>query len=235
MKSKLFYFSLTLLFTGCSALNTFVQDINIISISEEKELGKQLSAEVEKELAILAMNQRVRSLSNQLVGALEHRQFNYTFKIVEDSSPNAFTIPGGYIYIHSGMLDFTNDKELAGVLAHEIGHAHERHPTQSLSRAYGVNYLTSLVFKENKNKMKGLAVQIAQGGILNKYGRNDELEADEAAFSLLKRTRLPSDGLLSFLKKIAQLGGDFPIPFLSSHPPTQERIDRLEAMERGSG
>jgi predicted Zn-dependent protease len=104
-----------------------------------------------------------------------------------------------------------------------------------LSRAYGVQYLTQLLFKNSASagKTKQLALDLAKGGLLSKYGRQDEYEADEMGFSILKRTGYPTRGLLTFLAKIQKLGGGAPIPFLSSHPPTPERIARLEALERG--
>ncbi|MCM8774982.1 MAG: M48 family metallopeptidase, partial [Candidatus Omnitrophica bacterium] len=120
------------------------------------------------------------------------------------------------------------EDELAGVIAHEIGHAYERHPTKSLSRAYGVSTLTGLIFRNDPGQIKKIALQLGTGGLLTKYGREDEREADDISYYLLKRAGYQPDGLLRFLRKIEkyQAGGEL-FPFLSSHPATQERIARL--------
>jgi len=224
-------------FAGCATLEPYIQDFNLISIPQENELSVQLEAEIKEEMILVEDGEtehRVRLMGERLVRGLPSRDFNYRFFVVEDKTPNAFTIPGGAIYVHTGLLKFATQDELAGVLAHEIGHAYERHPTKMLSRAYGVQYLTQLIFKKDpEGKVKRLALDLAKGGLLSRYGRPDEFEADEAGFAILRRTGYPTRGLLTFLAKIQKLSGGAPIPFLSSHPPTPERIARLEALERG--
>ena len=184
-----------------------------------------------------AVTRRVNNMGQTLVHALPPQPFQYHFFVVRDETPNAFTIPGAAIYVHTGLLNFVqSDDELAGVLAHEIGHAYLRHPAKGLSRAMGVEYLTGLLFKPNQatqNKFKTMALQLAQGGILNRYGREDERQADETGFYILQKAGYQTDGLLRFLRRLQSLerGGNT-MAFLSSHPPTPERIARLEALER---
>ncbi|HXV27901.1 MAG TPA: M48 family metallopeptidase [bacterium] len=237
MKSPFFLFCLIFL-TGCAVLSPAVQNFNIVSVEDEKEIGGQVRQEITKEMVIVtdpAMNQRVKSIGNKIVKALPRRDFDYQFYVVKDDSPNAFTIPGGAIYVHTGLLRFaSDDNELAGVLAHEVGHAYARHPAKALSRAYGAEYLTQLVFKNQPGGFKGIALQLAKGGLLLKYGRQDEFEADELGYDFLKRAGIPTYGLLSFFGKLQNLQqGGVSIPFLSTHPPTPERIARLEALEKG--
>jgi beta-barrel assembly-enhancing protease len=227
---------LFLALSGCATLGPYIQDFNLISIPQENELSAQLEAEIKKEMTLVEdgeTERRVQSLGERLARGLPRQDFNYRFFIVEDKSPNAFTIPGGAIYVHTGLLQFASQDELTGVLAHEIGHAYERHPTKLLSRAYGVQYIAQLLFKDPEGKMKRLALDLAGGGILARYGQRDEFEADEMGFAILKRTGYPTRGLLTFLAKIQKLGGGAPVPFLSSHPPTPERIARLETLEHG--
>lgn len=237
MKKNFILLSL-LLFSGCAALEPLVQDFNIVSVADETLLGEKMSAEVAKQYPLAndsAQLQRVRVIGSRLVSALPKRDFNYEFYVVEDKTPNAFTIPGGKIYVHTGLLNFVaNDAELAGVMGHEVGHAYDRHPAKSISREYGAQYLSQILFRNNKNALQTLSLQALKGGILTRYGREDELMADEIAYFLLQRAGMRTDGLLSFFNKLQMIQGKSSLPsFLSTHPPTPERIARLRALETG--
>lgn len=226
--------------SGCAYLGPLVSDINLISIQEEQTLGEQISAQIASEMPLVddaKLSSRVSYLGERLVNQLPRKDFDYQFHVVNDPTPNAFTIPGGIIYAQTGLLDFVDDDdELAAVLAHEIAHAYERHPTKSLTRSYGFNYLVGLLFKEEPGKLKKMGLELAAGTVLNAYGRDDEREADRIAFSLLKSSGFRTDGLLRFFKKMQQNNpAEAPIPFLSTHPATSERIAYLEELEKTQG
>lgn len=227
---------------GCAYLEPMVQDFNVVSVAEEIQLGEQTAGEVRKQMQISpdpALNAKVTALGERLVQALPRRDFAYRFYVVNDKSPNAFTIPGGSIYVHTGLLEFAKSEvEVAGVMAHEIGHAYLRHPAKSISRQYGVQTLSQILFKGNaaaQGQVKKVAVQIAQNSILSRYGREDEFEADEVGFYILRRSGQSVSGLLSFFGRLQQLqgSGNAMTAFLSTHPPTPERISRLKALEAG--
>jgi len=234
----LFSVSGALAFSGCAVLNPLVQDFNIISLSQERVIGQQMSEQVASELSLSSdpqLNQVVSSIGQKLVAELPHKDFDYRFFVVNDPSPNAFTIPGGYIYVHTGLLQFSDGPaEVAGVLGHEIGHAYERHPTKGMSRTYGIDALTGLVLKSNPTKLRSMTLQLAKGGVTSKYGRDDEREADEIGFYLAERSGFGTDGLLHFLRKLESLtsGSDTPA-FLQSHPSTPERVAKLESLQEG--
>jgi len=233
-----FLFSFPLL-SSCAYLEPYVHDLNLISVDQEKQLNVEIERQIAAEMTVLddsALVRRVENIGSELTQVIQSSPFEYRFYVVEDPSPNAFTVPGGSIYVHTGLMQFVDDNhELAGVIAHEIGHAYERHPTKSMSRALGISYLSQMIFKKDPGQMKQIAISLAQGGIINKYGRADENEADAIGFYLLKESRFSSRGLLRFLKKLQQLQGQRSAPsFLSTHPPTSERIEKLEALERGA-
>ncbi len=235
---KLFSVLLTVslgLLSGCATVQPLIRDFNIVSLQDETALGQKMSAEVAASMPLVsdpALNQKVNAIGSRLVAALPSKPFDYHFYVVKDPSPNAFTIPGGRIYIHTGLLQFADDEEeLAGVMAHEIGHAQRRHPAKGLSRTYGLDYLSGLLFKENKNQLQQMTLSFAKGTLLKSYGREDEREADEVGFYLMQRAGYSPDGLIRFFKKLAKVSSGGPLPaFLSTHPPTPERIQRLEGL-----
>lgn len=230
--SSRFLIPLLFLFPGCGYLNPLIQDVNFVSIPQEIEVGAKMAEAVKAENQLSTRSadvNRVRGVGNRLLNSLPRRDFDYTFDVVEDASPNAFAIPGGHIYVHSGLLAFVdNDDQLAGVLAHEIGHVYERHPAKALSRAYGIQALTGLLLQDDATKWQELTLKVLQGGVLTKYGRDDEREADDIGYYLARRAGYSSHGLLDFLTKLLRIepsSGGF--PFFQSHPPTAERIERL--------
>lgn len=232
----IFWLGITMFGTGCAQLTPFIQDFNILSIPEEKQLSVRLAESVSQQMRVLTDTpaaHQVQTLGSRMVAALPRRDFDYAFFVIEDPTPNAFTIPGGKIYVHTGLLKMTSENELAGVLGHEIGHAYERHPTKSLSRAYGVEFLSQMLFRNQEpGRVKQIGAQLVKGSLLTKYGRDDEREADEISYFLLKRAGIPTEGLVNFLIKLNQLQARSAQPpaFLNSHPPTPERIQRLQTL-----
>lgn len=239
MRAKAICLILFLSLTGCAYVEPFVQDFNVISLPQERSLSDQLAAQISKEMTLVttpSINQTVQKIGYNLAKALPRRDFQYQFFAVQDDTPNAFTIPGGKIYVHTGLLKFaSHQNELAGVMAHEIAHASMRHPTKSMSRALGAEQMTQMLFRDTQGKFRALALNLTTGGLLTRYGRQEEREADDLGYQILKRAGYPTDGLLKFLRKLQSLerGGGSSLSFLSSHPPTPERIARLEALERG--
>lgn len=227
------------LLPGCAYVTPLIEDFNVISPSQEIQIGNQTQAEVAQQMKVSTSGadvQRIQAIGYSLVSALPHKDFPYRFYVVDDPTPNAFTIPGGTIYVHSGLLKFTSDDmELAGVLAHEIGHAYDRHPAKAISREYGVDFLTKLLFKENNSELRKVSLQFATQAALLRYGREEEFKADEIGFALLRRSGRPTSGLIRFFQKLQAAGqGGASIPFLSTHPPTPERIARLQQLEQGT-
>lgn len=231
---------LLVIFSGCAYVTPLVEQFNIVSPAQETQLGTQVAAQVAKEMKIISGTTEaaaVQRIGARLLTGLPRKDFDYKFYLVDDPAPNAFTIPGGSIYVHTGLFKLAADEsEVAGVIAHEIGHAYDRHPAKAMSRQYGVDYLTKLLFKENAGQFKQISLQMAKQSLLLKYGRDEEFKADEIGYQLLKRTNYRTDGLVRFFRTLQSLekkGAS--LTFLSTHPPTPERIARLEAMERNQG
>lgn len=141
---------------------------------------------------------------------------------------NAFAFPGGHIVIFDGFLDFVeNPEELAGVLAHEIGHAIERHPTVLAVERAATAALIGLFFGDISG---GFALAAIGEAVVNaSYSREMEREADAIAVRLMQDAQIDGSKLAGFLKRLAEREGDMAkaMGFLSSHPAADERTDAL--------
>lgn len=150
----------------------------------------------------------------------------FDIRIVQWGEVNAFAAPGHHIVIMSGLLHLTEKpEEVAGVLAHEMGHAIEHHPTQSVIRQVG--------FKVFINAALGSTYGLTSDLLILKYSRKDESQADEIGRRLLEKGQIDPQGLIDFFKKLAKLEGEralraYWLDYLSSHPNTEERIKSLQ-------
>ena len=114
-------------------------EFTVVSEAHERELGEEESRKVAAEMGLYddpTLVAYVRSVGERLAAVSPRRDVAYTFQIVDMEEPNAFALPGGYIYVSRGLLALTNDEdELAGIVGHEIGHVAAKHAVRRVSRA----------------------------------------------------------------------------------------------------
>jgi len=168
----------------------------------------------------------LNSLANRLAGAADYRH-EITVHVIEGGPLNAFTLPGGIVVFYSDLIDQARDgSQVAGVLAHEIGHAVHYHPTKGLVRQYGLALIASLVsggYSDLLNTLtSGGNVQLAL-----RNGRAFERDADATGVALLEKLGLRADGMASFFEQMREKepkDAAAAAGIWSSHPPTAERI-----------
>jgi predicted Zn-dependent protease len=144
---------------------------------------------------------------------------------------NAFAAPGGYIVIHDGLLRKTETpEELAAVLAHEIQHVLQRHSTRAILRELSVGVLFAAISGDAGGLQYALETVRTLGGL--RFRRQDEAEADQKGLEMLQRARIDPDGMVAFFKTPKNESGDLPrfLNYVSTHPPTEDRIERLRQM-----
>jgi predicted Zn-dependent protease len=159
--------------------------------------------------------------------------FDFRFYVVEDDEINAFAIPAGFIYVNTGtILKARNVSELAGVVAHEVGHAVLRHVAQNYNKQRTASLLHQLgvigagIFGGRAAaEIANLGGGLAAVTVLNTFGREAEREADAFAVRVLPAAGYDPVGLLTFFETLREEGGAHPPAFLSSHPATEERIE----------
>jgi Zn-dependent protease with chaperone function len=152
--------------------------------------------------------------------------------VVDSPIVNALTLPGGRVLVMRGLIRKVDDgAELAGVIAHELGHVAHRDPTTLMLRQLGIGFVMALV---GWNDALGGAGGIAQGLVTLSYSRRAEAAADAAGEAFLVRAGLRADGLGRFFARLEAMEGHGSIPLLATHPPTEERRARATSSTAGA-
>lgn len=145
---------------------------------------------------------------------------------------NAFALPGGYVVVTEGLLENAESPdEVAGVIAHEIGHVVYDHPTQAIFRTTAVSLLVSAVIGDFTGGV--LIGAVAEWAINSSYSRDAEREADDFAIERLNETGIGGAGLIRFFERLLAAEGpkeEGAMNFVSTHPPTPERIARIREL-----
>lgn len=165
----------------------------------------------------------------RLVGRLMAQAGDHEVKVyVSDQEIiNAFAAPGGHIVIYQPIIaQASSAEEVAGVLAHEIGHVIEDHPTQALVEAVGYGIFNAMTPGDPQTE------QVAQSLLTNHYSRSHELDADRHGVEMLNAAGMDSRGLFSFFDRIKDAGDDVPgaVEFLSTHPSGEARRENIEGV-----
>ncbi|HET6567491.1 MAG TPA: M48 family metallopeptidase [Rhodothermales bacterium] len=222
------------LFGGCATTGVNKGDVNLISLDEEWQLGQQMEAQVAQQVrlvndpqALSYLNQIGQSIVNQTPLA----NLPWDFHIVQDPAINAFSIPGGHVYVNTGLIAAAqNASELAGVMAHEISHGVARHATEQITKQYGLSVAAGLLLGQNPNILEQIVSQIVAGGALAKFSRDDEREADQLGVRYMAGAGYDPHGMADMFRILLAKDQSQPSAvsqFFSTHPLTQERIQNV--------
>ena len=198
----------------------------------EVALGREVAKQIEAKYKLLddpELTIYVDSVGQRLVGVCGRRDVKYEFKILDDNKVNAFACPGGFVYATTGILKIMdNEAELAGILGHEISHIVARHGVKRLQAQLGYSLLARLLFKdEGVRKVANITANLVFLG----YGRENEFEADYLGTEYAYMAGYDPRAMRELLGKLKQLEGREPWAIevlLKSHPPTSERIQKVE-------
>jgi predicted Zn-dependent protease len=234
---------------GC-AVNpvTGRREVTLVSTAGEKEIGEEAARDVEESMGIVAdspIAEYVAAIGRRLAQYSPRHDVGYVVRIVDTPEPNAFALPGGFVYVSRGLLALANSEdELANAIGHEIGHVAARHAVQRVSRAAPIGILTGvpaaltgIIFPRVGDAIAGVG-GVANDLILAPFDRDQEREADRVGQDLAARGGWDPMGLASLLRTLEREealrnGGVKRTSFLSSHPSTPERVATTEAAARG--
>jgi predicted Zn-dependent protease len=210
--------------------------VNFYSIEKEIALGKQMAQEVERQAKLVddpTVTEYVNRLGQNLVRNSDAK-VPFTIKVIESEDVNAFALPGGFMFVNSGLvLKAENEAELAGVMAHEIAHVAARHGTKQATRGEIINYASiPLIFMGG---WAGYAVRQAANlavplGFL-KFSRGMESEADQLGIEYMYKAGYDPTAFVDFFEKIQTLEKKKPgtiSKVFSTHPMTNDRIQHAQ-------
>lgn len=213
------------------------RELSLVSEQQEIQMGQEGAQQVAQEVGLIndqALQNYLQSVGSALAAKSERPNLPWTFRAVDDPSPNAFALPGGFIFVTRGLLDLMNNEaELASVVGHEIGHVTARHSVQQMSQqqlaqlALGVGAILSPTVAQLGN----VAAQ-GLGLLFLKYSRDDERQADDLGFRYALNNGYDvryMDDVFRSLQRISEASKESPLPtWLQTHPGEAERIQTID-------
>ncbi|MFN7994145.1 MAG: M48 family metallopeptidase [Bryobacteraceae bacterium] len=211
--------------------------LNCISIEKEIAMGRQLAEEVQRQAKLIEdpiVTEYVNRVGQNLVRNSDAK-VPFTFQVIDDQSLNAFALPGGYIFVHAGLIRAAEtEAEMASAVAHEVAHVAARHMTRQACRAQIANIATiPLIFLGG---LPGYAIrQGAQAAIpmtFLSFSRGFEAEADYLGLQYLYAAGYDPTAAIDMFEKMESLQKRKPgsiAKVFSTHPMNEDRLKKAEA------
>jgi predicted Zn-dependent protease len=222
---------------GC-AVNpaTGKRQLTFISEGQASSLGEESAAAMEKSIGLVdntALQEYVAGVGARLAAKSEMADAKWSFRTLDDTAVNAFSLPGGHVFVTRGILaHLGSEAQLAGVVGHEIGHVTGKHSIAQMSKAtlaqlgIGLGGLVSESFKQYGTPLATAGTQV----VFLKYGRDDEYEADMLGVRYCARAGYDLNEfpkVFEMLDRVTKQGGSRSPEWLSTHPAPANRIERI--------
>jgi predicted Zn-dependent protease len=243
--------ALTIITLNTAALSGCGGGVNLFSKQDDIALGQQIQQEIAADpthypiLNDPTLTQYVQGIVNNIVSSpnVKNKDFKYVVSIInDDKTVNAFSIPGGPMYVYTGLLKFVdNEATLAGILAHEITHADHRHATQQMTKQYGLEMVASIALGQNPGIASQIAASLAGNLAVLKFSRDDERDADVGSFNDLAQLSgqpwYPAAIKYFMQKAISQQKekSSALANLFATHPPSEERLANVQALASKAG
>src|SRR5712691_804798 len=212
----------------------------LVSVPQEIEIGREENARVRKQMKQVREPQvtaYVTRLGRKLAKAAPGAKYPYSFQVADNAEINAFSLPGGPVWINRGVLRAAgNESQVAGVLAHEIAHIAQRHAADQLTKTlltrWSLGMLGAMLGNTGGAGTAQIAGALVTNGVLLKFSRDDEREADRVGLQIMTKAGWDARGMIELFEVLRRESTRDPgavAVFFSSHPSPQDRIARLTA------
>ncbi len=208
-----------------------------IPAEQEAKLGELIAEQFAGSKRVLSEDEDLAgdwgAMLAPLLEGVDGNRYDYDIVLIEDSVPNAFALPGGKIFVHSGLLlQAERPEEVLGVVAHEIAHVNLQHGTRAVLETVTLVVVVQALIGD----FSGVIALAAEGGValLTKaHSRDAEREADEVGWGYMMKAGLDPAAMISLFEKLGELqevheGLEDAIAWISTHPTTDERVATLE-------
>jgi len=215
--------------------------LSAMTIQEERELGEKVLQEVRKVWPMVqdpAPREYMARIGKRILATLENQPFEYEFYVLNTPEINAFAVPGGKVFFNSGLMQMVeSEDELAGVMAHEIGHVVARHIARQSEQGLKLGLATlgallaGIFLGPQAAAALGVTAQAASATVMLKYSREHEDEADYLGLKFMERAGYDPRAMATMLKKIRRVSGPAssdPPAYLLTHPAVEERMGNME-------
>jgi Zn-dependent protease with chaperone function len=233
-------FALLLLLSACSFAagpKEIKPGWNLFSKQQDVELGREAAAQVERQMQVVRdpeLENFVQRIGKRLVSTGMAGDYPYTFKVINDPSINAFALPGGPTYIHTGLLKAAeNEDQVAAVMAHELSHVALRHGTHQASKANLIQLPAMLAGAVVGNgsmlgQLAQLGIGLGANSVLLKFSRDAESDADILGARMMAKAGYNPIEMARFFEKLEAQGGRGGPQFLSDHPNPGNRSKAIQ-------
>ena len=215
-------------------------DLNVTE-EEERKIGDEVSAKIRQRFGVVQsapVHKYVTLVGMTLAKQSERPSLNWTFIVLDTDGVNAFASPGGIVHITRGALGLIKgEAELAGVLAHEIGHVAHKHTVNAIKKGKAVQLGTNEALSERGPFLDKFANKAYEMVLENKFDRGDEMDADKVSVTLTEKAGYAPGTLGAFLARLDERNKDQPAQngLFASHPETKARIDAITKLAGAKG
>jgi beta-barrel assembly-enhancing protease len=228
---------------GSQVYNPVTDEKQHLSLTQEQEiaLGGQAEPQLIQEFGGLHPDEQLQAYLDEVGWRIVRNSqaaetdWDFEFHLLDDAQTiNAFALPGGPVFITTALFErLQTEGQLAGVLAHEIGHVVARHSAQRLAKSELTQGLTGAVAVASGDA-RAAQVAAVVGQLINmRYGREDELQSDELGVRFMADAGYDPRGMIEVMRVLAEAGGGAGQPeFFSTHPNPDNRIENIEAAIR---
>ena len=208
----------------------------MVSAEEERKIGEDVSAKIRQRFGVVqeaGVHKYVALVGIVVARQSERPTLPWTFIVLDTDGVNAFASPGGIVHITRGALGLIkNEAELAGVLAHEIGHVAHKHTVNAIQKNNAVKMGTNATMADRAPFLDQLANKAYEMVLENAFDRGDEADADKASVEYTQKAGYASGTLADFLTRLDDRNKDQPARngLFASHPETKERIEKIRQL-----
>jgi len=216
-----------------------------VSPDQEAEMGAQNARAINDQVPMVtdpAINEYVTALGDSIARNTSMRDLDWHFYVVDSHQVNAFSLPGGFVYVNRGLIENTDRlDELAGVLGHEIGHVVQRHSVKQMQSSQKIGIVATLACTLTNVCNNGLgqaAVNIGSSAVFAKHSRHDELQADSEAVENVLRVGIDPEGIPALFSVLIDQRKSEPTivdAWFASHPLEESRIANAKHLIRTIG